>query len=49
MKPCEVSGSDCSSVGPASWSGDDQVAPASVEETKPTSSWQVEVVQLELG
>ena len=36
-------------IGPASWVAVPQVVPPSVEEMNPTSSWQVDAVQLDVG
>jgi hypothetical protein len=42
MRPSEVSGSQDSVIGPASWVAVLQLAPPLTEEMKPTSSWQVD-------
>jgi hypothetical protein len=44
-----VFGSQDRLIGPASWVAALQPVPPSVEEMKPTESWQVVAVQLEFG
>src|SRR5690349_24815883 len=49
MYPCDVFGSRLIVIGPASCVRAVQVAPALLERTKPTSSWQVLTGQLVFG
>ena len=49
MRPWLVLGSQLSIIGPATWVAALQLVPPLVDEMNPTSSWQVDAVQLLVG